>query len=63
MLLLLLFATAAEAQVTSMPLPPLPGDASSWAFGINARGEVVGYSNNVAVVWDRDRTPTPLPPR
>ena len=42
-------------------LPPLPGDDFSYGFGVNDRGDVVGYSNsagtgaNTAVVWRKGK--------
>ena len=49
----------------AMPLPTIDHDPDGVAFGINDRGQAVGYSGtctavNHAVVWEND-TATPLP--
>lgn len=51
----------------AVPLPPLGGDAESFAFGINDRGDVVGHSlraggGATAVIWDSAGNPTALLP-
>jgi uncharacterized membrane protein len=38
---------------TSTGLLPLPGDAGASAYAINNRGQVVGSSDNHAVLWER----------
>jgi uncharacterized membrane protein len=64
----LLIPISATAQYIPTELPPLPGDETSGASGINAAGEVVGISverapmgDKTAVVWGRDGNPFALP--
>ena len=64
-LALLVTVTSGAVAQTPMVLPPLDGHIESSAFGINARGEVVGFSRGnglMATVWDRSGTPRALPP-
>src|SRR5687768_4389733 len=50
----LLCAQPASAQYRAVDLGVLPGATSSDAWDINSRGEVVGRSGDVAVLWTRD---------
>ena len=44
----------------SVALPALSGTQRTWARAINAAGQIVGYSDQYAVVWDPDGSVTDL---